>query len=59
MTFDEVLREPSDKEKILDFCEELYKEHPYKVQGEADTYSQYNEAWKDCLDRVTSFIESL
>ena len=59
MTFDEVLREPSDKEKILEFCEKLYKEHPYKVHGDADSYSQYNEAWNDCLNRITSFIESL
>lgn len=34
---------------ILDTIE---KEHPYKVPGDYDTYSQYNEGWQDAIDRV-------
>ena len=36
-------------EKILD---KLEAEHPYKVPGNYDTYSQYNEGWSDAIDRV-------
>lgn len=59
MTFDEVLQEQSDKEKILEFIYELEKEYPYKVPGEPETYCSYNEAWTDALDRIESFISSL
>lgn len=59
MTFEDVLQEPSDKEKILEFIWELEREHPYKVQGDPETYCSYNEAWTDALDRVENFINSL
>lgn len=39
----------NELEKIL---EEIEAEHPYKVPGKPDTYSQYNEGWQDALDRV-------
>lgn len=32
--------------------QKISKEHPYKVQGNPDSYSQYNEAWQDCLCRI-------
>lgn len=35
--------------KILDKIE---AEHPYKIPGDYDTYSQYNEGWSDAIDRV-------
>lgn len=59
MTFDEVLKESSDKQKILDFIDKIKNEHPYKVYGQAETYSPYNEAWCDALDRVSAFIENM
>lgn len=43
-------------EKIL---EEIEAEHPYKVPGNPDTYSQYNEGWQDALDRVRGKIECI
>ena len=43
-------------EKILDKIE---AEHPYKVPGKHDTYSQYNEGWQDAIDRVRGELESL
>lgn len=43
--------------EVLEWLEELRKEHPYKEVGNPDTYSQYNEAWHDCLDRVESILE--
>mgnify|MGYP000856606362 CR=1 FL=1 len=28
--------------------------HPYKVQGDYDTYSQYNEGWCDAVSEIES-----
>lgn len=41
-------------EKIL---EEIEAEHPYKIPGNCDSYSQYNEAWQDAIDRVRGRLE--
>ena len=41
---------------ILDMIE---KEHPYKVPGNHNTYSQYNEGWQDAIDRVRGKLENL
>lgn len=43
-------------EKILEEIESLSREHPYRILGIPDTYSQYNEAWQDCIDRVEEII---
>lgn len=59
MTYDEVLYGPSDIQKILDFIEDLESEHPYKIYGDADSYSDYNQGWCDAIDRVRSYVESL
>lgn len=42
-------------EKIF---EEIEAEHPYKVPGNYDSYSQYNEAWQDAIDRVRARMEN-
>lgn len=42
-------------EKIM---EEIEAEHPYKVPGNYDSYSQYNEAWSDAIDRVRARLEN-
>ena len=42
-------------EKIL---EEIEAEHPYKDPGNYDSYSQYNEAWQDAIDRVRARLEN-
>ena len=41
-------------EKIL---EEIEAEHPYKIPGDCGSYSQYNEAWHDAIDRVRGRLE--
>lgn len=43
--------------KLPEQLEELRWEHPYKQIGNPDTYSQYNEAWQDCLDRVEDVLQ--
>lgn len=42
-------------EKIF---EEIEAEHPYKVPGNYDSYSQYNEAWSDAIYRVRARLEN-
>ena len=46
-----------DIDKVIEQLEELGKEHPYKVLGQPDTYSQYKEAWQDCIDRVLGIVK--
>lgn len=43
-------------EKILDKIE---SEHPYKVPGDSNSYSQYNEGWCDCVDRVRKELKDV
>lgn len=38
--------------------EEIEAEHPYKVPGNYDSYSQYNEAWSDAIYRVRARLEN-
>ena len=46
-----------DKDKVIEELEELEKEHPYRVVGQPDTDSQYNEGWCDCIDRVIGIVK--
>ena len=46
-----------DIDKVIEQLEKLEKEHPYRVIGQPDTYSQYNEAWQDCMDRVLGIVK--
>lgn len=44
-------------DRVIEQLEELGKEYPYKVIGLPDTYSQYNEAWQDCIDRAIGIVK--
>lgn len=48
-------REPIDK--IVKQLEELQERHPYKVVGDYDTYSQYNQAWESCSDQAIEIVK--
>ena len=37
----------------------LCQEHRYRIPGKRETYSQYNEAWQDALDRAEGAIGNL
>jgi len=43
----------------LDRVLELAQKHPYKVKGNHDTYSQYNEAWSDFADLIEQQLTDL
>ena len=55
MVFDQLIA--YDLEYVIEQLEELGKEHPYKVIGQPNTYSQYNEAWQDCIDRAIGIVK--
>ena len=47
-----------DEKKLIEFLGKISEEYPYKIPGQPDTYSQYNEAWQDCISRAESFVEN-
>ena len=54
----------SDKDTVyrqaaIDVLDVLCQEHRYKIPGKMETYSQYNEAWQDALDRAEGAIFNL
>ena len=55
MAFDQLIA--YDLEYVIEQLEELGKEHPYKVIGQPNTYSQYNEVWQDCIDKVMGIVK--
>ena len=47
------------RQDAIDVLDVLCQEHRYKIPGNAETYSQYNEAWQDALDRAEGAIGNL
>ena len=43
----------------IDALEKVAELYPWRVPGDRDSYSKYNEAWNDALDRAESEIEAL
>ena len=47
------------RQVAIDAIDVLCQEHRYKIPGKGETYSQYNEAWQDALDRAEGTIFNL
>jgi hypothetical protein len=47
------------RQQAIDAIDVLRQEHRYKIPGKGETYSQYNEAWQDSLDRAEGAIFNL
>ena len=47
------------RQAAIDALDMLCQEHRYKIPGKWETYSQYNEAWQDALDRAEGAIGNL
>ena len=47
------------RQAAIDALDVLCQEHRYKIPGKGETYSQYNEAWQDALDRAEGAICNL
>lgn len=48
-----------DRQAAIDALDKLCQEHRYRIPGKRETYSQYNEAWQDALDRAEGAIGDL
>jgi hypothetical protein len=48
-----------NRQAAIDALEKVAKLYPWRVPGDRDSYSQYNEAWQDALNRADSEIEAL
>ena len=48
-----------DRQVAIDALDVLCEEHRYRIPGKRETYSQYNEAWQDALDRAEGAIFNL
>jgi hypothetical protein len=44
------------RQAAIDALDVLCQEHRYRIPGKRETYSQYNEAWQDALDRAEGAI---
>ena len=44
---------------VLEKLDELLKVYPYKVSGEYETYSDYNQGWQDALYRASDEVEAI
>lgn len=42
---------------IYEVLKEAGEAHLYKIQGQPDTYSKYNEGWSDAVDYIESHID--
>ena len=47
------------RQAVIDVLDVLCQEHMYGIPGKAETYSSYNEAWQDALDRAEGAIFNL
>ena len=44
---------------LLEELEHIAEIHPYKVVGDRDSYSPYNEGWSDCISLIEHYLEQL
>lgn len=47
------------RQAAIDALEKVAELYPWRVPGDRDSYSSYNEAWQDALNRVENEIEAL
>ena len=47
------------RQAAIDALDVLCQEHRYRIPGKRETYSEYNEAWQDALDRAEGLIFNL
>ena len=47
------------RQMAIDALDALCQEHRYRIPGKRETYSEYNEAWQDALDRAEGAIGNL
>ena len=53
------MNENISRKAILKELERIEEIHPYKVIGDRDSYSPYNEAWADCISLIEERLQFL
>ena len=53
------MNENISRKAILRELERIAEIHPYKVIGDRDSYSPYNEAWEDCISLIEERLQFL
>ena len=48
-----------DRQAAIDALEKVVELYPWRVPGDRDSYSQYNEAWNDAIGRAEIALEQL
>lgn len=48
-----------ERQAVIDALEKVAELYQWRVPGDRDSYSSYNEAWQDALNRADSEIEAL
>ena len=54
-----MLNDYISRQAAIEALEKVAELYPWKVPGNRDSYSQYNEAWQDALDRAEGAIGNL
>lgn len=44
---------------VLKITTKVEKIHPYKVVGDRNSYSPYNEGWSDCVSLIEHYLEQI
>ena len=58
-TCNQLATDTISRQAAIDALDVLCQEHRYRIPGKVETYSQYNEAWQDALDRAEGAIGNL
>jgi len=53
------VRDLVERQAAIDALDMLCQENRYRIPGKRETYSPYNEAWQDALDRAEGAIGNL
>lgn len=48
-----------DRQAVQEMVDRIGDIHPYRQIGNRESYSQYNEAWTDAINRVDAELNSL
>ena len=62
-TLEKQMQEPCEdcirRQAVIILIDEASEMHPYKVVGDSDTYSNYNQGWSDACDWLYANIEGV
>ena len=48
-----------ESKMLLSILTKIAEQHPYRVHGDSETYSSYNEGWVDAIDRMEGCVREM